>query len=59
MIEQVAENPELHAAIYGEVRKAAVPRFPYIVLYREEADVLLVISVFHTARHPSIWKSRI
>ena len=39
-------------------RKAVVSRFPYVVLYREEAGEVVVISVFHTARDPSIWQSR-
>ncbi len=55
----IAENPAIHKIVYLDVRKAAVPRFPYVILYREEGESLLVISVFHTARKPSVWKSRI
>jgi plasmid stabilization system protein ParE len=55
---RIAANPRLHAAVYGDVRKAVVKQFPYVVLYREEPREVVVIAVFHTARDPSIWQSR-
>jgi toxin ParE1/3/4 len=58
VLNRIAANPQLHASIYGPVRKAVVSRFPYLVLYREEPGEVVVISVFHTARDPSIWQSR-
>ncbi len=59
VFKRIAVNPKLHAAVYNDVRKAVVARFPYVVLYREEAGVLIVISVFHTSRNPAVWKSRV
>ncbi len=47
------------AAVYGDVRKAVVRRFPYVVLYREDAAEVVVIAVFHTSRDPSIWQARV
>ena len=58
VLNRIAANPRLHAAIYGDVRKAVVARFPFIVLYRDEGTEVVVISVFHTSRDPSIWQSR-
>jgi toxin ParE1/3/4 len=55
---RIAANPQMHAPVYGPVRKARVPRYPYIVVYREEPGEVVVISVFHTSRDPSIWQSR-
>jgi toxin ParE1/3/4 len=49
---------KVEAAVYGDVRRAVVTRFPYVVLYREESEEVIVISVFHTARDPSLWQSR-
>jgi len=59
VLQRIAANPKLHAAVYQDVRKAVVRRFPYIVLYREDAGEVIVISVFHTARDPAVWQSRI
>jgi plasmid stabilization system protein ParE len=59
VISRVAANPKLHAAVYQDVRKAVVTKFPYIVLDREEAGELLVVAVFHTSRDPADWQSRV
>lgn len=59
VFQRIAANPQLHATVYQDVRKAVVKKFPYVVLYREEAGEILVIAVFHTGRDPSIWQSRI
>jgi toxin ParE1/3/4 len=53
-LNRIAANPQLHAP----VRKARVHRFPYLIFYREEPGEVIVISVFHTSRDPSIWQSR-
>lgn len=56
---RIAANPKLHAITFRDVRKAVVAKFPFIVIYREELDVVLIISVFHTSQDPSIWKRRV
>ncbi len=58
VLNRIAADPQRHAAVYLDVRKALVPKFPYIVLYREEPGEILVISVFHTSRDPLTWKYR-
>jgi toxin ParE1/3/4 len=55
---RIAANPELYATVHGQVRKAPVRRFPHVVLYREEPGEVVIISVFHTSRDPSIWQQR-
>jgi plasmid stabilization system protein ParE len=59
VIRSVAANPKMHAVVYKDVRKAVVPVYPYIVLYREEQGELVVVSVFHTSRDPAEWQSRV
>jgi toxin ParE1/3/4 len=59
VLNRIAANPQLHATVYGDVRKAVVTQFPYVVLYREDGGEVIVIAVFHTARDPSIWQSRV
>jgi plasmid stabilization system protein ParE len=58
VLKRIAATPRMHAVVYNEVRKAVVRRFSYVVLYRVEADEILVIAVFHTSRDPSIWQQR-
>lgn len=59
VVKRIAATPKMHAAVYDDVRKAVVSRFPYVVLYREDAGALIVISVFHTSRDPAEWQSRV
>jgi plasmid stabilization system protein ParE len=56
---RIAANPQLHGTLYHEVRKAVVQKFPYVVLYQEEAGEVVVIAVFHTARDRAIWQGRV
>ncbi len=59
VIARISANPLLHAKVYGDVRKAVVKRFPYIVLYLVEPTEIVIVSVFHTSRNPDVWKSRV
>jgi plasmid stabilization system protein ParE len=59
VLQRISANPRLHAAVYLDVRKAVVRRFPYVVLYREDQGEVLVVSVFHTSRDPAVWQKRV
>jgi plasmid stabilization system protein ParE len=56
---RIASIPQMHAVVYKDVRKAVVKRFPYVVLYREEAEEVIVVAVFHSSRDPAVWQSRV
>jgi toxin ParE1/3/4 len=58
VFDRISANPQLHAVVLGDVRKAVVARFPYCVYYRAEAARIEVIAVFHTSRDPSVWQGR-
>jgi len=57
-LNRIGGMPQLHRAVFGDVRRAVVHGFPYCVYYREEASRTRVLSVFHTGRDPNIWQSR-
>jgi toxin ParE1/3/4 len=59
VFQRIAANPRLHPKVYQDIRKAVVRKFPYTVLYQEEPNEVIVVSVFHTSRDPSSWQSRI
>ena len=54
----IEDNPQQHARIRGEIRRAAVQRFPYAVLYLAETDAIVVLACFHSKRDPRRWHSR-
>lgn len=59
VFDRIAANPQLHAAVFADVRKALVARFPYAIFYRAEPARVEVLAVFHSRRDPSIWKGRV
>jgi toxin ParE1/3/4 len=58
VLDRIAAQPDLYPQVYGDVREALVPGFPYCVYYRDEPGRVLVLAVFHTARDPAIWQGR-
>jgi plasmid stabilization system protein ParE len=47
-----ARNPELFALVEGDLRRVIFRRFPYSLVFRANADLLVVIAVFHHRREP-------
>jgi len=57
-IEKVIESPLTWPAIDGETRKCAARKFKYGVLYRVEADEIVVVALMDLRRRPGYWKHR-
>jgi plasmid stabilization system protein ParE len=57
-LDQITAQPDFYPQVYQDVREALVSRYPYCVYYREEPGQVVVLSVFHTSRDPSIWQGR-
>ena len=52
-------NPQLYAPVFGDIRLAIVPQFPYGVYYRTETTLIRILAVFHNRRDPAIWQGRV
>lgn len=57
-LERIGSLPQWLRSVFGDIRRAVVPGFPYCVDYREEASQVRVLSVFPTKRDPNLWQSR-
>ncbi len=44
---------------YLPVRRLAVSRFPYSIVYLETPDVFRILAVAHDRRRPGYWKKRL
>ena len=55
---RIAAQPQLHPVVLRDIRRAVVRGFPYCVYYRERPSTVVVLSVFHTSRDPSVWQGR-
>ena len=51
-LEAIRKAPLRFPAVDGEIRKAVLRRFPYILLFRARKEEILVLSCFHTRRDP-------
>jgi plasmid stabilization system protein ParE len=57
-LDRIGQMPELHAAVYRNIRRIRVRGFPYNVYYRILSDRIEIIAVFHHKRDPKSWQSR-
>jgi hypothetical protein len=58
-IQRVLEFPKAWTILDGEVRRSLVKRFPYGVLYSEDAGDILILAVMNLHRAPDYWKHRV
>jgi plasmid stabilization system protein ParE len=56
--QQIADHPEWFTKVRGEVRRAVVHRFPFVIHFLIEPERIVVLSVFHTSRDPEQLKIR-
>ena len=53
-----ADQPQRFAIVHNGIRRVVAERFPYSIYYQTEARRIVVLSVFHASRDPSIWQRR-
>lgn len=53
IIERFAANPQIHAIVHRDIRKAVVRGYPYCVFYRLDQGNLIILSVFHASHEPN------
>jgi len=58
---RIREHPTLYpfTELAPRHRKAALTRFPYVVIYELRPDEVEVVAVAHTRRFPGFWVSRV
>lgn len=59
VFDRIRKTPQMHAEVYQDVRRAVVRRFPYVIYYRIEIDVVAVLAVIRGGRDPKVWQSRV
>jgi plasmid stabilization system protein ParE len=52
------QHPELGHRFSRRLRRLLVQRFPYGLLYRIEAEAILIVAVAHLSRRPGYWRRR-
>lgn len=62
-IELIARDPQMYPVYEGkrlsrDFRRAAVDRFPYIVVYQIRPNETLIVAVAHSSQQPGYWEDR-
>ena len=57
--ELIAENPHIGSQVRPRIRRRALRRFPFYVLYTIEEDDVLIVAVAHHRRAPGYWRDRV
>lgn len=58
VVQRIQNNPESFPKEYRERRKALPDRFPYLVIFELHGNVVLVVAIIHSSRHPRRWQKR-
>jgi plasmid stabilization system protein ParE len=59
VIDRLAHTPLVYQIVHQEVRRALVPRFPYLIWYRVLGSVVTVLACTHGKQNPSKTISRL
>lgn len=57
-LENIRTSPQRYPIIKDDVRRCLIKRFPYALLYRIDADVIIVQATMHLRRRPDYWVER-
>ena len=48
-------NPLIYAKVSGDIRRAALKRFPFSLYFTIDGEVVTVLSCFHQSREPLVF----
>ena len=52
---EISESPESFGKTHKEIRAVRTNRFPYVLLYQNTADMVVVLGIKHGASDPTAW----
>ena len=58
VLRDISENPGIGSTFEDPYRRALCRRFPFAVIYREDAEAVFVQAVMHMRRRPGYWRER-
>jgi toxin ParE1/3/4 len=57
-LRRLEESPLQYQIVHGELRRAKLRRFPYLVIYNVSDEQVTVVACVHAGRDPRRWKQR-
>jgi toxin ParE1/3/4 len=55
-LETIERNPEQYQLVYRQTRRVLLEEYPYALFYTLTETQVTVVSCFHTARDPKLWR---
>jgi plasmid stabilization system protein ParE len=59
VFDRLTETPLIYQKVHGEVRRAIVRRFPYLIWYRVISETVFVLACSYAGRDPRYVKERL
>lgn len=59
VVHSVVENPQVGTVVRQPIRRRLILGFPFGILYRVDANEIVIIAVMHLSRHPGYWADRV
>jgi toxin ParE1/3/4 len=59
VLSAIQRTSQQYPRIYKSARRALSRRFPYEIIFGEDDERVVVLSVFHAKRNPKRWQERI
>jgi toxin ParE1/3/4 len=56
--QSISRRPDAWPLAHENLRRRILRRFPYSLIYRADADKVVVVACFHARRDPKRWHSR-
>ncbi|MNE83829.1 Plasmid stabilization system protein [compost metagenome] len=56
---RISHQPKSYPLVHGQARRALFRHFPYGLIYREDADGILIIACHHQRQRPERWRKRL
>lgn len=58
VVDHLRTFPKLGQSIAGGFRRALLRRFPFLLIYADQPESILIIAVAHQRREPDYWRER-
>jgi len=58
-IDTLCQYPKSGTLIDTKLRRVLLHRFPFGIIYAEERDEIVIVSIAHQRRRPGYWQSRL
>ena len=53
-LDHIASTSQSYRTLYRDFRRAIMPRFPYLIYFKVEANTAIIFLLIHSARDPAV-----